>query len=132
MKHKPISSKLPTSFSIEEWIQKHNELPIIRFQCGKTCIVTPEVFSVEIRGKIKARRVQIPLKLAWALTIFKAQGLTLDKVEMSLSKVFDTGMAYVALSRARNLEGLRLLDFHPSVVKASEVVQNWMNTNVYN
>jgi ATP-dependent DNA helicase PIF1 len=66
--------------------------------------------------------VQVPLKLAWALTIHKCQGMTLDWVQVALRACFAEGQAYVALSRARGFDGLQLLDWSPSCVRASAVV----------
>ena len=60
--------------------------------------------------------------LGWALSVHKCQGMTLDRVETNLSKAFGHGMVYVALSRVKSLQGLRLIGFDPSRIKTSPVV----------
>ncbi|XP_042354055.1 ATP-dependent DNA helicase PIF1 [Plectropomus leopardus] len=96
---------------------KHG-LPRVRFMCGVTEVLKPERWVFKSGGGIHLSRQQLPLKLAWAISIHKSQGMTLDCVEISLARVFESGQAYVALSRARSLEGLRVMDFDPSVVRA--------------
>ena len=58
----------------------------------------------------------MPLRLAWAMTIHKGQGMSLDLVNVSLKYVFAHGQAYVALSRARSLQGLHISDYNPDCV----------------
>jgi ATP-dependent DNA helicase PIF1 len=60
--------------------------------------------------------------LGWALSVHKCQGMTLDRVETNLSKAFGHGMVYVALSRVKSLQGLRLIGFDPSRIKILPVV----------
>ncbi|XP_006899697.1 PREDICTED: ATP-dependent DNA helicase PIF1 [Elephantulus edwardii] len=91
-------------------------LPQVRFLCGITEVIRADRWTVQAPGGQLLSRQQLPLQLAWAISIHKSQGMSLDCVEISLARVFASGQAYVALSRARSLQGLRVLDFDPTVV----------------
>ncbi|XP_059678103.1 ATP-dependent DNA helicase PIF1 [Gavia stellata] len=97
-------------------------LPKVRFLCGVTQVIKMEKWVFKGLSGVHLSRQQLPLKLAWAISIHKSQGMSLDCVEISLSRVFESGQAYVALSRARSLAGLRVLDFDPKVVRADPSV----------
>ncbi len=87
--------------------------PVIKLSTGKEIIAEPEVWSVEDEsGKTLASFTQIPLRLAWAITVHKSQGMTLEAAEVDLTKTFETGQGYVALSRLKDLNGLRLLGYN--------------------
>jgi ATP-dependent DNA helicase PIF1 len=68
--------------------------------------------------ELRARRTQIPLTLAYALTIHRAQGMQLDRVELGTDGVFEAGQVYVGLSRVTSLSGLYLTEFDPRKVRA--------------
>lgn len=82
--------------------------PIVRTFSGRKIFVTPAEWTVEEDGKVLAKVEQLPLRLAWAITVHKSQGMSLDAAEIDLSKAFVPGQGYVALSRLRQLSGLSL------------------------
>ncbi len=83
--------------------------PVVTTNSGMVISVTPHSWRIEEEGKIKAEISQLPLRLAWAITVHKSQGMSIDAMEVDLSKSFVKGMGYVALSRVRSLEGMKLL-----------------------
>lgn len=98
--------------------------PIVKIHSGKNITVEPVDWSVEENGKIKAQITQLPLRLAWAITVHKSQGMSLDGAVMDLSQVFEYGQGYVALSRVRRLTGLHIIGIndkalmvHPEILK---------------
>ncbi|ESK92032.1 dna repair and recombination protein pif1 [Moniliophthora roreri MCA 2997] len=89
-------------------------------------LIKRDEFRVEdAEGKVLARRIQVPLILAWAMSIHKSQGQTLHRVKVDLTKVFERGQSYVALSRASSLEGLQVIGFNPKKVMAHPKVIEW-------
>ncbi|HEX8993790.1 MAG TPA: AAA family ATPase [Candidatus Paceibacterota bacterium] len=83
--------------------------PVVRTHDGRTVVAEEAEWSIEIDGKKVARVTQVPLRLAWAITVHKSQGMSLDRAVIDLSSSFEYGQGYVALSRVRSLEGLHLL-----------------------
>ena len=93
-------------------------LPKVKLRSGLTMIVSPETWSIDNdSGKTLASYSQIPLCLAWAITVHKSQGMTLEAAEIDLSQTFEKGQGYVALSRLKSLEGLRLLGLNDTALQ---------------
>ena len=107
--------------------------PLVRFQIAdgtsRDLLCQRESWKIELpNGEIQASRAQIPLILAWALSIHKAQGQTLERVKVDLGKIFEKGQAYVALSRATCQEGLQITRFDPRKVMAHDRVRTFYNS----
>lgn len=108
-----------------------DDLPLIELQSnGRIVQVGKHSWALEEDGKEKARVTQLPLRLAWAITIHKSQGMSLDSAEIDLSRAFTPGMGYVALSRVRSLDGVYLkginntaLQMHPDIFEFDGVIR---------
>ncbi|MGO1491018.1 MAG: helix-turn-helix domain-containing protein, partial [Psychrobacter sp.] len=86
------------------------KMPVVRLNSGREVVAEPEEWIIEDEtGDVLASYLQVPLCLAWAITIHKSQGMTLDAAEIDLSRTFELGQGYVALSRLKSLAGLQLL-----------------------
>jgi ATP-dependent DNA helicase PIF1 len=91
--------------------------------CGRTLLITRETFELEKAGQgVYASRHQLPLVLAYAMSIHKSQGQTLPFVHVDLKHIFESGQAYVALSRCTSLQGLVVQNFDPKKVKVNAQV----------
>ncbi|KIJ07606.1 hypothetical protein PAXINDRAFT_158369 [Paxillus involutus ATCC 200175] len=102
--------------------------PVVRFTNGRELLCIPTDFTVDnAYGEMEARRRQVPLILAWALSVHKSQGQTLERVKVDLSRTFEKGQAYVALSRATSMNTLEVLNFIPSKVMVHPRVLAWQN-----
>ena len=101
-------------------------MPVVDFENGVERTIGMERWSVDINGRQLASRKQLPLDLSWAISIHKAQGMTLEAAVLNLSKVFECGQGYVALSRVRSLAGLRIEgDVRASSFRADTKVCNF-------
>lgn len=99
------------------------EYPIVEFRNGRTVTMQPETWELRDGDKKRASISQIPLRLAWAITVHKSQGMTLDAARIDLRKAFVEGMGYVALSRVKNLNNLYLHGINRMALQVSEDAQ---------
>ncbi len=111
--------------------ERETSYPVIKLYNGTRVTMVPELWAIEEDGKVKASITQIPLRLAWAITIHKSQGMSLDNAEIDLRSTFTYGMGYVALSRVRTLSGIRLIGFtkesllvNPKVLELDQDLKN--------
>ena len=109
--------------------------PVVQITSGEEIEVAPMEWTVEDGGSIKARIAQVPLRLAWAVTIHKSQGMSLEGAVIDLQKTFEFGQGYVALSRVRRLSGLYLLGYnqkafltHPEMQQQDEIFRGQSQT----
>lgn len=126
--------KLSFISKVEE-IASGEKYPLVEFASpdglsSRLVLMEPERWDVvdEATDEILVSRTQLPLMLAWAMSIHKSQGQTLSKVRVDLSRVFENGQAYVALSRAVAREGLQVVNFRTERVRTHAVVERFYET----
>ncbi|HEX8182068.1 MAG TPA: PIF1 family DEAD/DEAH box helicase [Candidatus Saccharimonadales bacterium] len=101
--------------------EKSTDFPIIELlSSGRRITMEPESWELRDGNKKRAAIAQIPLRLAWAITVHKSQGMTLDAARIDLRRAFVEGMGYVALSRVRRLDNLSLVGINRMALQISE------------
>lgn len=123
-KNDPAGRYVNGTLGIVEAFDKEGGEPWVRTRTGKRILAEPVTWKIDEGGKERASITQVPLRLAWAMTVHKSQGMSLDAAVIDLSRAFEYGQGYVALSRLRALSGLHLLGLneralrvHPSAVE---------------
>ena len=120
IKNNPERGYVNGSTGIITGFDSYDSMPIVRLTSGSKVKMEMEDWSLENdSGVVSAKVTQIPLRLAWAITIHKSQGMTLDSAEIDLSKTFERGQGYVALSRIKSIDGLRLIGINEMALEVN-------------
>lgn len=104
------------------------DIPVVKFLNGVERVIDYDIWEVSENDKKILRATQIPLKVAYAISIHKSQGCSLDYAEIDLSSIFEYGQAYVALSRVKSLGGLNIIDIDYDFIKSHPKALEYYNS----
>ena len=105
-----------------------DDIPKVRFLNGVERLIDYHTWEIMEDNKHVLNIVQIPLKIAYAVTCHKMQGQTVDYCEIDMTGIFEDGMGYVALSRVKNLEGLTIRNLAITNIFANKTALNFYNS----
>lgn len=100
-----------------------SDYPVVQLLSGREITIKPDTWELVDGEKRRAQVSQLPLRLAWAITVHKSQGMTLDAARIDLRRAFVEGMGYVALSRVRGLRHLILDGFNGMALRVSPLAR---------
>ena len=126
-KNDPAGRYVNGTLGVVEGFDPDEGHPVVQTRRGARIVAEPSKWKIDEGGTERASITQVPLRLAWAITVHKSQGMSLDAAVIDLGRAFEYGQGYVALSRLRTLAGLHLLGLneralrvHPLAVEKDE------------